>query len=186
LTRAIQLASQRGLDGLSIGDLASDLGLSKSGLFSHFGSKEDLQVEVLRAASVRFDETVLKPALKAERGRPRLVAFFDCWLRWIADPSWPGGCLFMAAATELDDREGKARDHLASGQRQLLATIGKSARLAIEEGDFRPDLDCEAFAFELLSIALGYNHNKRLLRDRKAEARARAAFERLLEYAAAE
>src|ERR1700759_3366835 len=113
LTRAIQLASQRGLEGLSIGDRAADLGLSKSGLFAHFGSKEDLQVEVLRAAGSRWEQSVWKPALKAAAGRPRLVAFFEHWLRWISDPTWPGGCLFMAAATELDDREGKARDFLA-------------------------------------------------------------------------
>jgi AcrR family transcriptional regulator len=185
LGRAVELASQRGLEGLSIGDLATDLGLSKSGLFAHFGSKEELHVEVLKAATARFDDTVIKPAVRPPRGLARLHAFFEHWLRWIADPGRPGGCIFMAAATELDDREGKARDYLAGGQRQLITFIAKAARLAVEQGDFRHDLDCEAFAFDLLSIALGYNHSKRLLRDRKAEARAKASFERLLTFASA-
>jgi AcrR family transcriptional regulator len=184
LTRAIQLASQRGLAGLSIGELAGDLGLSKSGLFAHFGSKEDLEVEVLKAASARFDDSVIKPALRAARGRPRLQALFDHWLRWAVDPTWPGGCIFLAAATELDDREGKARDYLAGGQRQLIGFIAKAARLAVEQGEFRADLDCEAFAFDVFALILGFNHSKRLLRDRKAESRARASFERLLRFAA--
>jgi AcrR family transcriptional regulator len=186
LTRAGQLASQRGLSGLSIGELANDLGLSKSGLFAHFGSKEDLDVEVLKAASLRFENTVIKPALRASRGTPRLRALFDNWLTWIADPGNPGGCIFLAAATELDDREGKARDFLAGSQRQLLALIAKAARLAIEQGEFDPALDCDQFAFELVSLALGYNHNKRLLRERKAEVRARTGLDRLLESAAVE
>lgn len=185
LARAGQLASQRGLQGLSIGELASDLGLSKSGLFAHFGSKEDLDVEVLKASSARFEANVIKPALRATRGIPRLRALFDHWLSWIADPSFPGGCLFLAAATELDDREGKARDYLAGSQRQFLGVLAKAARMAVEQGEFDPALDCDQFAFEMFSIALGYNHNKRLLRERKAEARARAAFDRLLEASAA-
>ena len=185
LARAGQLASQRGLQGLSIGELASDLGLSKSGLFAHFGSKEDLDVEVLKAASTRFETTVIKPALRATRGTPRLRALFDHWLDWIADPTNPGGCLFLAAATELDDREGKARDYLAGSQRQFLGVLAKAARMAVEQGEFDAALDCDQFAFDMFSIALGYNHNKRLLRERKAETRARAAFDRLLESATA-
>jgi AcrR family transcriptional regulator len=184
LTRAVQLASQRGLAGLSIGELASDLGLSKSGLFAHFGSKEDLEVAVLKAATVRFDESVIKPALRAARGRPRLQALFDHWLAWAADPTWPGGCIFLAAATELDDREGKARDYLAGSQRQMIGFIARAARLAVEQGEFRADLDSEAFAFDMFALILGFNHSKRLLRDRKAEARARASFGRLLSFAA--
>jgi AcrR family transcriptional regulator len=185
LARAGQLASQRGLQGLSIGELAGDLGLSKSGLFAHFGSKEDLDVEVLKAASVRFETVVIKPALRASRGMPRLRALFENWLGWIADPSYPGGCLFLAAATELDDREGKARDYLAGSQRQFLGLIAKAARMTVEQAEFDPALDCDQFAFDMFSIALGYNHNKRLLRDRKAEARARQAFDRLLEASSA-
>src|ERR1700759_203645 len=186
LARAGQLASQRGLEGLSIGELASDLGLSKSGLFAHLGSKEALEVEVLKTASLRFQTTVIKPALQAQRGTPRLRALFDNWLDWIADPSYPGGCIFLAAATELDDREGKARDYLAGSQRSLLQMIAKAARMAVEQGELAADLDCDQLAFDMLGIALAYNHNKRLLRERKAESRARTAFDRLLAEASAE
>lgn len=180
LERAALLASRSGLEGLSIGELAADLGLSKSGLFAHFGAKEDLQVAVLQAASERYEAVVLKPALKVPRGEARVRALFERWLDWTSDPGSPGGCLFLAAATELDDREGKARDFLVGGQRQLLELIVKTARGAIESGEFRKDLDCEGFAFELFGLVLAFNHQRRLLRDRKAEARVRASFERLV------
>jgi AcrR family transcriptional regulator len=180
---AVGMASRQGLEGLSIGNLASELGLSKSGLFAHFGSKEELQVAVLSAASERFEAQIIKPALKRARGEARLRELFDRWLGWIAESNAAGGCLFMAAAVELDDREGKARDYLVGAQRQLVELLAGLARTAIEQGQFRKDLDCEAFAFELFGIALSYNHAKRLLRDRKADARARAAFARLLDWA---
>jgi len=181
---AADLASVEGLDGLSIGRLASELAMSKSGLFAHFGSKEDLQIAVLDAAAVEFEHTVVRPAFAARRGLPRLRALFENWLLWITDPKRPGGCLFVAATTELDDRDGRPRDRLVGGQLQLIKTIAKGAQLAIEAGQFRPDLDCTQFAFDLLGIMLAYNHHKRLLRDPKAEARATASFNRLIEQAA--
>ena len=180
LERAVLLASRSGLEGLSIGELASDLGLSKSGLFAHFGAKEDLQVAVLRAASERFEAVVVKPALKAARGEARVRQLFARWLDWVADPGSPGGCLFLAAATELDDREGKARDFLVGGQRQLIELLVKTTRSAIEAGEFRKELDSEGFAFELFGLVLAFNHQRRLLRERKAEARAQAGLERLI------
>jgi AcrR family transcriptional regulator len=185
LESASRIASRDGLEGLSIGGLAATLGLSKSGLFAHFGSKEDLQVEVLKAAAARFEEVVLRPAFRAPRGEPRVRRLFTAWMRWVVDPSVPGGCLFVAAATELDDREGRPRDTLVGFQRELFAAIAKSAAIAIEEGHFRADLDSEQLAFELYAILLGWNHAKRLLRDPKAEARTNAAFERLMAWAAA-
>jgi AcrR family transcriptional regulator len=185
LDHAFRVASRDGLEGLSIGGLAQELGLSKSGLFAHFGSKEDLQVEVLRRAAERFAEVVVRPAFRAPRGAPRLRQLFENWLRWAADPAMPGGCVFNAAATELDDREGRPRDCLVESQRQLMATLVKAARLAIEADHFRRDLDCEQFAFDLLAIVLATQHQRRLLRDERAEARARAAFERLLSGASA-
>jgi AcrR family transcriptional regulator len=180
LDRALRLASRDGLEGLSIGVLATDLGLSKSGLFAHFGSKEDLQLAVLAEAARRFEETVMKPAFLAARGEPRIRRLFENWLGWIADPASPGGCVFLAAAAELDDREGRPRDFLVGSQRQLVASLSRSARLAVEEGHFEPGLDVEQFAFELYALLLGCSHWKRLLRDPRAEARARSAFERLL------
>jgi len=180
LDRAVLLASRDGLSGLTIGELATDLGVSKSGLFAHFGSKEELQVAVLAAASERFGQRVLMPSLKAPAGVRRLKALFDYWLAWAADPASPGGCIFLAAAAELDDREGKPRDYLVGSQRQLIEFLTKAARLGIEQGELRKDLDCEGFAYELHTIILGFNYARRLMRDRKAEARARAAFDRLL------
>ena len=184
LDRAFRLATRDGLDGVSIGALASDLGLSKSGLFAHFGSKEDLQVEVLRVAASKFEEAVLRPAFKAPRGLPRIKKIMENWLRWTTDPALPGGCLFMAAATELDDREGRPRDFLVTSQKQLMASLAKAAQIAIAEGHFRSDLDCEQFAFEFDAIVFAFNHARRLLRDPQAEARARHAFRRLIESAA--
>jgi AcrR family transcriptional regulator len=180
LDRALRLASRDGLGGLSIGVLAGELGLSKSGLFAHFGSKEDLQLAVLQEAATRFEDTVMRPAFRAPRGEPRIRRLFENWLGWINDPATPGGCVMLAAATELDDQEGRPRDFLAGSQRQLVASLARSARLAMEEGHFAARLDAEQFAFDLYALLLGCSHWKRLLRDPKAETRARAAFERLL------
>jgi AcrR family transcriptional regulator len=177
---AVRLATRDGLEGLSIGGLAIELGLSKSGLFAHFGSKEDLQVAVLQAAAQRFEESVLRPAFRARRGEPRLRALFEGWLAWVGDPSMPGGCLFVAAAVELDDRDGRPREYLVAAQKQLIAALTKAARLAVEASDFRPELDASQFAFDLYGVMLSYSYWKRLLRDSQAEERTRASFERLI------
>jgi len=178
--RAFRLAGRDGLEGLSIGRLAEELGMSKSGLFAHFGSKEDLQVAVLQAASARFSDQVFRPAFKAPRGLPRLRKLFEHWLAWVNDPAFPGGCIFVAASTELDDRPGRPRDFLVAAERDLLGALQKAAQLAVEEGHFAADTDCEQLAFELHAMVLGFPHAKRLLRDPKVEARARAAFDRLV------
>ena len=183
LERAVRLAGREGLEGLSIGALASDLGLSKSGLFAHFGSKEDLQIAVLAAAAERFKEAVVQPSVRGPRGAGRVRRLFESWLLWSMDPTLPGGCLFIAAATELDDREGRARDFLVGSQRELLDFVAGTARQAIELGEFRKDLDCEDFAFDLYALMLGFNHSRRLLRDPRSEERTRAAFERLMRFA---
>jgi len=178
--RAWRLAGRDGLSGLSIGKLASELGLSKSGLFAHFGSKEGLEVEVLKVAAERFTQQVIRPALQAPRGVARLRKMFKGWLGWANDPAQPGGCVFLAAAAELDDGEGPQRDYLVAAQSSLLATLAKAARIAIEEGELRRDLDGDQFAFEMLGVVMAYHHARRLLRDPKAETRAKSAFERLL------
>jgi AcrR family transcriptional regulator len=180
LDRAVSLASQIGLDGLTVGTLAAELGLSKSGLFAHFGSKDSLQVNVLQAAAERFEHVVVRPALKAARGEPRLRALFERWMEWANSPSMPGGCVFVTAAIELDDRPGPARDFLVATQQQLLATLAKAVRLAQQTRHFREDLDPDQLAFEVYGMMLGYNHAKRLLRDPRADERLRNAFDRLL------
>lgn len=180
LDRAFRIAGRDGLGGLTLNTLATDLGMSKSGLFAHFRSKEELQLQVLETAAARFEARVIAPALRAPRGVARLRKLFDGWLQWITDPAQPGGCIFVAAAAELDDRDGRPRDFLVDGQRRLRDTIVRLARAAIDEGQLRRDLDCEQLAFELLAIMLAYHHDKRLLRDGHPEVRARTAYARLL------
>jgi AcrR family transcriptional regulator len=184
LDQAFRMASRDGLEGLSIGSLAGALAMSKSGLFAHFGSKEELQLEVLRAATRRFEDTVVRPAFRAPRGTPRIRHLLDNWVRWANATDAVGGCLFVSAAVELDDRAGRPRDFLVAAQRQLLEALARSAKMAIEAGHFRKDFDCRQFAFELYALLLGYHHAKRLLRDPRAETALRAAFDRLLADAA--
>ena len=180
LDRGVRLATQIGLEGLTIGRLATDLGLSKSGLFAHFHSKEALQIQVLDAAAERFVEEVVRPAVRHPRGEPRMAALFDSWLAWTKSNSVPGGCLFVAAAAELDDRPGPVRDRLVALQKGWLEMIAIVYRNGVSERQFREDLDADQFAHDLYSVMLGFHHASRLLRDPRAEDRARAAFERLL------
>jgi len=178
LADAMALASTVGLEGLSIGRLAERLKLSKSGLFAHFKSKENLALEVIEAARQEFIEGVVAPALKAPRGEPRIRALVDRWVSW---GQRPGGCLFVALAAELDDQPGPARDALAAAQRDWLDTLGGAARIAVTEGHFKAQLDVQQFAFELYGLMLGFHHLSRFLQDPKALARTRRAVDRLLE-----
>jgi AcrR family transcriptional regulator len=181
LDRATGLASQVGLTGLSIGTLADALDLSKSGLFAHFQSKEALQIEVLDHAAQRFTETVVRPALAEPRGAPRMQALFERWIAWVRDEALPGGCIFVAANTELDDRPGRVRDRLVALQRAWIHVLATSVRKGIESGLFRADADPEQFAQDMVGILLSLHFHSRLLNDARAEARARRAFAALLE-----
>jgi len=181
LERAIRLASEVGLEGVTIGRLADALDLSKSGLFAHFESKEALQVETLDRAAQRFSEVVVRPALAAPRGEPRLRALFERWLRWPRAVPQPGGCIFVQASVELDDRPGPARDRLVELQREWFDTLARAVRGARDEGQLRADVDAQQFAFELYGVMLSSHHHARLLHDRSADERARRAFERLLD-----
>ena len=160
--------------------MAEDLELSKSGLFAHFRSKEVLQLEILRMAGARMIEAVVKPALAAPRGEPRVRALFERWLAWEQSPSLPGGCPFMAASFELDDRPGPVRDYVVQNLRDWMDTLAGAARIAVQEGHFRPDVDCEQFAHDCQGIGLAFVHASRLMRDPKARERAQRAFESLL------
>ena len=182
LNESVALASQVGLEGLSIGSLAGRLAMSKSGLFAHFGSKEDLQVQTLKQAQTLFFEQVLSPALKQARGLPRLRALFSNWLAWVKrNDGLPGGCLMLAASVEYDDRPGAVRDLLVAGQRELRGAIAKSIRLAIDEGHLASETDPWQLAFELIGIVLAAHHDRRLLGDARSLSRAQDAFERLIE-----
>src|SRR4051812_25698293 len=149
LARAFELAIVVGVSGLSIGRLAEATGLSKSGLFAHFGSKEALEVAVVEEAARQFVQEVLVPALRKPRGEPRVRALFDHWLAW---GGRPGGCFFVGASAELDDRPGPPRDALVRANKDWVDAISTAAQIAITEGHFRSDLDAQQFAFELYGI----------------------------------
>lgn len=183
LEHATALASQVGLEALSFGRLAEDLNLSKSGLFAHFKSLQALQLRVLEFAAERFAETVIRPALKTPRGEPRLRAVFEYWRRWPKAGRMAGGCFFVAAATEFDDRPGPVRDLLVSQQRDWLDTLAAIVRGAVHEGHFHKKVDPEQFVFELYGMMLAYHYDVRLLSDPKADKRAEIAFESLMKRA---
>src|SRR5690606_17684025 len=141
------------------------------------------QVQVLEEAAARFVAAVFTPALDAPRGERRIRAVFRNWLGWSEKVGLPGGCIFVQAAVELDDREGPAREALVRNQIAWKDALARAARLAMEVGDFRADLDPDQFAHELYGIVLGHHHAARLLRDPGARARTERSFETLLERA---
>ena len=180
LGRAMRLASSEGLRAITIGELARDLDLSKSGLFAHFQSKERLQVAVLEHTAEQFVQTVLGPALKMPRGEPRVRAICNNWLSWALSDDLPGGCVFIGAGAEFDDQPGQVRERLAQLQTMWFEFIAKAARLAVDEGHFKADLDPRQFAYELQGIFLEFHHTHRLLRFHDAELRARQAVESII------
>lgn len=182
LDEATDLASRVGLGGLTIGTLATQTGLSKSGLFGHFASKEALQVAVLLRAREHFVDAVMRPTLVVPRGEARVRALFEHWLDWQRS-GFSGGCLFVDAASEFDDQEGPVRDELLRAERDKAESVVTIVRAAVTEGDFAADVDAEQFAFELEGIILAHHHQSRMMRDPGAEARARLAFDRLVESA---
>lgn len=177
LSRAFELAKLVGLAGLSIGRLAEDTGLSKSGLFAHFGSKEALQVAVVEEAARQFVELVMVPALRQPRGEPRIRALFERWIAW---GDQPGGCFFVGAVAELDEQPGPARDALIQTCKDWLDALATAARISVTAGQLRADLDPDQFAFEIYGIMLGFHTYQKFLRDPASLTRARAAFDRLL------
>ena len=186
LAEALSLASEIGLEGVSIGALAERVGMSKSGLFAHFRSKEALQIAILETAVAHFVERVVSPALRQPRGEPRVRALLDRWLAWSGADFMPSGCIFVSSIAELDDRPGVVRDRLVSSQRDWLETLATAVRIAVAEGHFRKDVVPEQLAHELLTTAYGHHLISRLLRDPRAEKRTRAAMERTLAAARAE
>lgn len=173
-------ATRVGLHGLTIGELARKTGLSKSGLFAHFRSKENLQIAVLDKGVERFIDLVVRPAIEAPRGAPRVRALFDNWLAWAHEGS-PRGCIFASATFELTDRPGSVREYLVGVQRDWMATLERAVQLAIDAGHFAADTDARQAAFEIQSVMLGSLHGNLLIRDPDALDRARSAFDRILE-----
>src|SRR4051812_17203799 len=175
--RAYELANVVGVSGLSIGRLAEATGLSKSGLFAHFGSKEALEVAVVEEAARQFVQDVMVPALRQPRGEPRVRALFERWLAWGLRP---GGCFFVATSAELDDRPGPPRDALVQAMKDWTESIATAVRIAQTEGHFTTDVDPDKPPFEIYGFMPGVPPSPRSPHDPRAVARARAAFERLL------
>lgn len=180
LDTALASASVEGLEGISIGALALQMSMSKSGLFAHFNSKENLQVALLEAAAVRFIQFVVSPALRAPRGEPRVRKLIERYLAWDRAEFLPGGCIFITAGVEFDGRPGAVRDVLIRTQRDWLDTLTAAARIAIAEGHFREDVDARQFATEAFSLAYGYHFISRLDLDPDAESRIQRAMDRLI------
>ena len=180
LDAGVRVVSRAGLDGLTIGTLAEATGLSKSGLFAHFGARDELLLAVLAHGQNRFTEVVIKPALDHPRGVPRLRALFVNWLDWTEAADLPGGCPMIGGATEYDDRPGPVRDALAAGQRAWIEVLKRAVTRSIEAGQLAPDTDADQLVFELFGIALVTHHHRRLLGLAKARSRALEAFEALV------
>ena len=184
LDQAVAIASEVGFTGLTIGQLAEQTGLSKSGLFAHFRSKETLQLATLERARERFTDLVIRPTLAAPRGAQRVRALFDRWLDWETE-ALRGGCIFVTASAEFDDQPGPMRDAVVRAQQDWLDFVATVAGSAVSEGDFRADLDTEQLSFTLQGLMLGYHHAARLMRDPKALEHTRHALDQLLDASAA-
>jgi len=175
LAKAVDIASVEGLEGLSIGGLASELGVSKSGLFAHFGSKLELQLETVQAASELFEERVWQPVADVDPGIVQLVKLTDSWLRYFRDPISSGGCFFSNAYHEFDARPGPVRDAIAAQKRRWMAALVYHARAAEKRGQLKAGTDPEQIAFELDAVGSLANSLWQLERDEKAFGRAQTA-----------
>ena len=178
LEAGLDMASQLGLECVSIGSLAKVVKMSKSGLFAHFQSKENLQVEILNYAGRLFSESVIVPSLKTEAGITRIKALVDNWINWSS--SLTGGCIFVSASTEYSDRPGKVRQCLLQQQNDWIDCLDRIAQAAISAGDFRADVDCQQFAFDLYSLMLGFHLYFKLLDNSETKKRKEIALDRLL------
>ena len=181
LERAVDLASLEGLEGLTIGRLADELGMSKSGLFAHFGSKEDLQLAVIQAASERYIREIFRPALHEPRGFPRLMAICRSWLSYVRRGVFPGGCFFAAASFEFDGRPGPIRDQIRKLMDDWIGALEKAILLAQQEGHIDERVDAGQLAFELNALFFGANFSYYLRGDEQAIERAQRAVESRLE-----
>jgi AcrR family transcriptional regulator len=181
LEAALGLASHMGLEGLSIGALAEVTQMSKSGVFAHFGSREELQISVIREYHARFEEAVFFPAIREARGLPRLRALFELWVRQVS-VELDSGCIYISGAVEFDDRPGPVRDALASMVLAWHAALERAIGLAVDTGELRTDTDPTQLLFEVHGLILALHHDARFLRIPGALDRARAGFERTLSH----
>ena len=185
LDAALNLASSMGLEGLSIGALAEVTQMSKSGVFAHFGSREDLQIAVIHEYHARFEEEVFFPAVGQPRGLPRLRALFERWVQRVA-VELDSGCIYISGAVEFDDRPGPVRDALAAMVCDWQAALQKAIDMSVEVGDLRPDTDVLQMLFEIHGLILALHHDARLLRLPGAVDRARTGFKRIVQFSLAD
>jgi len=181
LDAALALASHMGLEGLSIGALAEVTQMSKSGVFAHFGSREELQISVVREYHAKFSEEVFEPAMSVPRGLPRLRALFDRWFKRVSIEI-DAGCIYISGAVEFDDRPGPVRDALVSMVQTWQNALERAIRIAMEEGHLRADTDTRQMLFEVHGLILALHHDARFLRHEGADARARKAFDNVLSH----
>ena len=176
---ALGLAAQIGLEGLSIGAIAEVTQMSKSGVFAHFGSREELQISVVREYHHRFEQEVFYPALEAPRGLPRLRAMFANWMQRTS-AELDSGCIYISGAVEFDDRAGPVRDALAESVNTWLTAMKRAVVLAMQEGHLRADADEEQIAFEIHALILALHYEARFLRTPGSLARASNGFDNIL------
>jgi AcrR family transcriptional regulator len=180
IDRAVQTASIEGLEGVTIGRLADDLGMSKAGVIGHFGSKTDLQRAALQQAQKIFRAEVWDRAKERPPGLPRLSAICDAWIKHVANSPFPGGCFMCTVATEWDARAGDLHDEVRDSWRLWLKLLAREAAVARDVGELPPETDPDQVAFELNAIAMALNQSLQLFGDRRGPARARRAVGRVL------
>ncbi len=179
LEAALSLAQRVGLEGLSIGALADEAGMSKSGVFAHFGSREELQISVIRAYHERFRREVFVPAIAAPRGLPRLQSMIDLWMNFTS-AELDSGCIYISGAVEFDDRPGPVRDALVGMVQTWHGTVRRAIDMARECGHLRADVDAGQVLFEILGLILALHYEARLLRTPDAMGHARAGLSQIL------
>src|SRR6266481_9187186 len=181
LHQGLALMSQSGLPGVTLGVLADQVGMSKSGLFAHFRSKEDVQTELLSHMAEFAAAHVIEPSMTAGEGLPRLRALVGNWFGWAQRAGLPGGCPVAAGLFEFDDVEGRVRNKILQMEGQWRITLTQLVQRAVDLGHFRRDLDVDQFVWELCGIYLGHHAAHRFLRSADADARAQTAFEALID-----
>ena len=178
IQKGLEMASHLSLEALTFGELAKEMKMSKSGLFAHFQSKENLQLDILNYAAQQFAEEVILPSLKVERGIPRIKAIVNKWIKW--GSRLGGGCIFVDSTTEFNDRPGNIQNLLFAQQKRWVDILRKIGESAVKSGDLKPDCDCEQFAFDLYSLILGYYYYDQLIKDPKIDERVQKSFMQFL------
>lgn len=180
LDAALELASREGLEGLTIGVLAERMSMSKSGVFAHFGSREDLQIDVLKLYHHQFEQEVFYPSLREPRGLPRLQSLFGRWIERVS-LEIASGCIYISGAVEYDDRPGPIREHLVVMVRTWQQALQRAAQQAVDEQHLRPDTDTRQLVFEMYGLVLALHHDARFIRSPGCVDRAHAGFIRLID-----